>query len=172
MRRAATRRLLSVGRSDVGGGRGSETEVQVRRVAVEVHVRPGQHRRHEGERTFVLVPGIGVSSNYFERLATQLNEYGPVHALDLPGFGGVPHPESGRMTIGEYADLVGTVIDELDLDDPVVVGHSMGTQVVGARTPSRHRPAAEAEEPMTTLIAEGKTAQAVAVEGIGGRPSP
>jgi pimeloyl-ACP methyl ester carboxylesterase len=83
----------------------------------------------EGERPFVLVPGIGVSSNYFERLAPSLNEYGPVHALDLPGFGGVPHPAS-KLSIAEYADLVGTVIDELGLKDPILVGHSMGTQVV------------------------------------------
>jgi hypothetical protein len=33
---------------------------------------------------FVLVPGNGVSSNYFERLAPNLNEHGPVHALIGP----------------------------------------------------------------------------------------
>ncbi|MGK9149325.1 alpha/beta hydrolase [Plantibacter flavus] len=80
-------------------------------------------------RSFVLIPGIGVSSTYFERLAPHLNEFGPVHALDLPGFGGVPHPAS-TLTIREYADLVGKVIDELELDDPIIVGHSMGSQVV------------------------------------------
>ena len=80
-------------------------------------------------RPFVLVPGIGVSSTYFERLAPDLNEFGPVYALDLPGFGGVPHPQSA-LGIREYADLVGRVIDELGLVDPVVVGHSMGSQVV------------------------------------------
>lgn len=86
---------------------------------------------HDGERTFVLVPGIGVAATYFERLAPALNEFGPVHALDLPGFGGVPHPPGARhMSIGDYAELVGAVIDELGLDDPVVLGHSMGTQVV------------------------------------------
>lgn len=84
---------------------------------------------HAGTRPFVLVPGIGVASNYFERLAPNLNQFGPVHALDLPGFAGVPHPDRA-MTIRQYADLVGRVIDQLDLVDPVVVGHSMGTQVV------------------------------------------
>ncbi|WP_082499081.1 MULTISPECIES: alpha/beta fold hydrolase [unclassified Rathayibacter] len=84
-----------------------------------------------GERTFVLVPGIGVAATYFERLAPALNEFGPVHALDLPGFGGVPHPpHAERMSIADYAELVGAVIDELGLVDPVVLGHSMGTQVV------------------------------------------
>ncbi len=84
-----------------------------------------------GTRAFVLVPGIGVMSNYFERLAGRLNELGPVVALDLPGFGGVPHPPH-PMTMGEYADLVGDVIDQLGLEDPVLVGHSMGVQVVAA----------------------------------------
>jgi len=82
-----------------------------------------------GGRPFVLVPGIGVSSSYFERLAPRLNEMGPVHALDLPGFGGVPHP--GRaLSIRGYADLLGKVLDDLGLENPVIVGHSMGTQIV------------------------------------------
>jgi pimeloyl-ACP methyl ester carboxylesterase len=83
----------------------------------------------DGTRPFVLVPGIGVSSTYFEKLAPHLNEFGPVHAVDLPGFGGVPHPDHA-LSIREYADLVGRVIDDLQLDDPVIVGHSMGSQVV------------------------------------------
>jgi pimeloyl-ACP methyl ester carboxylesterase len=82
-----------------------------------------------GSRPFVLVPGIGVSSTYFEKLAPHLNEFGPVHALDLPGFGGVPHPRS-TLSIRQYADLVGLVIDEMGLDDPIIVGHSMGSQIV------------------------------------------
>lgn len=82
----------------------------------------------EGKRAFVLVSGIGVSSHYFEQLAPHLLQYGPVHALDLPGFGGVPHAKRA-MSIREFADLVGRAIDELGLEDPVVVGHSMGTQV-------------------------------------------
>ncbi len=150
MRRKITRRLLSSGHSGLswsgrgasphggardggafrGGARDSETQVEVRRVPWRTTYARVSTVGREGTRAFVLVPGIGVSSNYFERLAAQLNDFGPVHALDLPGFGGVPHPKSGRMTIPEYADLVGRVIDELELDDPVVIGHSMGTQVV------------------------------------------
>lgn len=82
-----------------------------------------------GKRPFVLVCGIGVSSHYFEQLAPHLEQYGPVYALDLPGFGGVPHNKSG-LSMSEYADLLGDVIDSLDAPDPIVVGHSMGTQVV------------------------------------------
>lgn len=103
--------------------------VEVTRVqAGDVYVRVNSVGK-EGTRPFVLVPGIGVSSTYFEKLAPRLNEFGPVHAVDLPGFAGVPHPDHA-LSIREYADLVGRVIDELGLDDPVVVGHSMGSQIV------------------------------------------
>ncbi len=106
------------------------TEVSVARVSWEQTYARVSTAGTSGSRAFVLVPGIGVSSNYFERLAFRLNEFGPVHALDLPGFGGVPHPKGRPMAIGDYAELVGRVIDELGLEDPVVVGHSMGTQIV------------------------------------------
>ena len=71
-----------------------------------------------GTRPVLLVPGIGVSSTDFEKLAPHPNEFGPVHAVDLPGFGGVPHPDDA-LSIRQFADLVGRVIDEMKLDDPV-----------------------------------------------------
>jgi pimeloyl-ACP methyl ester carboxylesterase len=72
---------------------------------------------------------MGVSATYFERLVAALSRYGPVHSLDLPGFGGVPHPQTS-MAIAQYADLVEESITVLGLTDPVLVGHSMGAQVV------------------------------------------
>ncbi|WP_295790836.1 alpha/beta fold hydrolase [uncultured Microbacterium sp.] len=80
-------------------------------------------------RTFVLIAGIGVAATYFEFLAPLLAERGEVLALDLPGFGGVP--ASGRQpTASFFADQVEGVLDHYGLDDPVLLGHSMGTQVV------------------------------------------
>ncbi|TCK65533.1 alpha/beta fold hydrolase [Curtobacterium sp. PhB136] len=82
-----------------------------------------------GERPFLLVAGLGIASTYYERLAPNLNEFGPVRALDLPGFAGVPKFR-GPVSIERYADAVERVIEELGLTNPVLVGHSMGTQVV------------------------------------------
>lgn len=80
-------------------------------------------------RSFVLIAGIGVASTYFEFLAPLLAEKGEVYALDLPGFGGVP--ASGESpTAAYFADQVEGVLDHYGLDDPVLIGHSMGTQVV------------------------------------------
>jgi len=47
-------------------------------------------------------------------------------ALDLPGFGAAPAPESGWST-AEYAAFVADVLAELDR--PVLVGHSFGGRV-------------------------------------------
>lgn len=73
------------------------------------------------------------------------------HSLDLPGFGGAPHPDQ-RMTISQYADLVERAITTLGLDDPIVVAHSMGTQIaadLAARRPD-----------LTSLILIGPVANA------------
>jgi pimeloyl-ACP methyl ester carboxylesterase len=103
--------------------------VEVDRIAVDgTYVRVSSIG-HPGDRAFVLVAGLGISATYYERLAPHLNENGPVHALDLPGFAGVPRFR-GRVSIERYADAVEQVIADLRLEDPVLVGHSMGTQVV------------------------------------------
>lgn len=53
----------------------------------------------------------------------------PCYAIDLPGFGGSSAPESGAATVDAYAATVCRVIDHLDLDDFVLVGHSLGGAV-------------------------------------------
>ncbi len=81
------------------------------------------------ERAFVLVPGVGVSATYFEFLAPTLAQRGPVYALDLPGFAGMPRPHE-QPTPQYFADQVEAVVDRYGLVDPVLLGHSFGTQVV------------------------------------------
>ena len=52
-------------------------------------------------------------------------------ALDLPGFGATPAPDSGWST-SEYAEWVGECLDEVvgsGGERPVVLGHSMGGRV-------------------------------------------
>ena len=83
----------------------------------------------DGGRPFVLVAGVGVAATYFEFLAPSLAERGDVYALDLPGFAGMPRP-GDQPTAQFFADRVEEVLDHYGLDDPVIIGHSMGTQVV------------------------------------------
>ncbi|RIJ51921.1 alpha/beta fold hydrolase [Clavibacter lycopersici] len=82
-----------------------------------------------GRPSFVLVHGIGVSSRYFHPVAALLAEHGTVLAVDLPGYGESPRVRRD-VTLADHAAVVAEVIRTHGLVDPVVVGHSMGAQIV------------------------------------------
>lgn len=78
---------------------------------------------------FVLVHGIGVSSRYFQPAAAELAKTGNVYLVDLPGYGSSPSPRRD-VSIADHAAVLAKVLRESELVNPVIVGHSMGTQVV------------------------------------------
>ncbi|GIG28333.1 alpha/beta fold hydrolase [Cellulomonas marina] len=77
----------------------------------------------------VMVHGLGASSQYFERLGLRLARMGTVHLMDLPGFAAVPAPSRPFRT-EDFAAVLHAWMDQADLVAPVLVGQSMGTQVV------------------------------------------
>jgi pimeloyl-ACP methyl ester carboxylesterase len=80
-------------------------------------------------RPFVLVHGIGVSSRYFHPAAAQLAKYGAVYLVDLPGYGSAPDPHRD-VSIVDHAGVLARFLSAEGIDAPILVGHSMGTQVV------------------------------------------
>jgi len=80
-------------------------------------------------RTFVLVHGLGVSSRYFHPLAGELAKSGRVFLVDLPGYGAAPNPRRD-VTLVDHAAVVAAFLRESGIVAPVIVGHSMGTQIV------------------------------------------
>ena len=80
-------------------------------------------------RTFVLVHGLGVSSRYFQPLASELARRGRVFVVDLPGYGSAPDPKRD-VSLADHAGALAAFLRESGLHDPVLVGHSMGTEVV------------------------------------------
>ncbi len=106
------------------------------RVAIKVFRSPGGNAGRtpsaaprDARPAFVLVHGIGVSSRYFHPVAAFLAEHGTVYAIDLPGYGESPRVHRD-VTLDDHAAVVAEVIRMHGLVDPVVVGHSMGTQIV------------------------------------------
>ncbi|MGJ9373242.1 alpha/beta fold hydrolase [Nesterenkonia sp. CF4.4] len=77
----------------------------------------------------VLVHGLGMSGEYFLPLSEELAATHDVYALDLPGYGKTPTPDHA-LTISELGAVVAGLVRTLELDRPVVVGHSMGCQVI------------------------------------------
>lgn len=80
-------------------------------------------------RTFVLVHGIGMGRVVFAELGETLSRSGRVLAIDLPGFGDSPEPGS-LTSIADTAENVARFIRQEAAGSVVLVGHSMGTQVV------------------------------------------
>ncbi|GHD46579.1 alpha/beta hydrolase [Mycetocola manganoxydans] len=77
---------------------------------------------------FILLHGIGMGRHYWGALTETLGEHGRVYALDLPGFGDAPEPED-PLEMHQAGDLIAELVDSLGIEDPVLVGHSMGSQV-------------------------------------------
>lgn len=77
----------------------------------------------------VLVHGIGMSGECFLPFADELVAEHDVYVLDLPGYGTTPNPHRA-LTVPELGDIVAEVMGRLELDAPVVVGHSMGSQII------------------------------------------
>lgn len=79
----------------------------------------------------VLVHGIGVSERYFRPLAAELATDRRVLVPDLPGFGRSRTPRPRRVpTVPDLARVVLGVLRRRGVRRAVLVGHSMGAQVV------------------------------------------
>ncbi len=84
---------------------------------------------HADGPCYVLVHGIGVSSRYFQPLAAELAKRGLVYVVDLPGYGAAPDPRR-PVTNADHARVLARFLEQVELVNPVIVGHSMGAQVV------------------------------------------
>lgn len=98
--------------------------IRVNGYAVEVR-RAGVH----AAQVIVLVHGIGVSSRYFLPFAEELAKYYDVRVLDLPGYGTTPDPKR-TLSIAELGGVVAAYIQQELSGSAVLVGHSMGCQIV------------------------------------------
>lgn len=87
-------------------------------------------------RTFLLVHGIGMGISYFAQLSSALESQGRVVAIDLPGFGDAPEPKNA-LTMAEMGAVLINFVEVEGLGKPVLVGHSMGTQVVAEAAAQR-----------------------------------
>ncbi len=77
----------------------------------------------------LLVHGLGVSSRYMIPTALALARSFPVYAPDLPGWGKSAKP-ARALPIRELADVLAEWMDAVRLERAVVLGNSMGCEIV------------------------------------------
>ena len=83
-------------------------------------------------RPVVLIHGFGASSFAWRPLRASLDGY-RIIAPDLKGCGRSSKPADGHYGTAHQAELISGFIASLDLEDPVLVGHSLGGGVaIGA----------------------------------------
>lgn len=75
----------------------------------------------------VLVHGLGGSANGWVRVLQALGrDFSTVHALDLPGNGFSPLPESGPLTLEQHLEVLHAFCRDVVKEPAFVVGNSLG----------------------------------------------
>ena len=88
--------------------------------------------RDPGIPTVVAVHGLPGSSRDFRWLGAALEPSRRFVRLNMPGFGGTPLATMPRASLAARADWVASVVGALELERPVLLGHSMGGAVATA----------------------------------------
>lgn len=79
-------------------------------------------------KNVLLIHGWGASIKSFEPVHNYLEKNFCTYSIDLPGFGESQEPPT-VWAVEQYADLVGKFLDQLDIDNPILVGHSFGGKI-------------------------------------------
>ncbi len=74
----------------------------------------------------LLIHGFGNSVYVWRHLAPALAQQNRVIAIDLKGFGDSPKPADERYSVYEQARLIRDYVEDNDLKDVTIVGHSLG----------------------------------------------
>jgi pimeloyl-ACP methyl ester carboxylesterase len=80
----------------------------------------------EGVETFLLIHGYGASTFTWRHWAPRLATRGHVVQIDMKGHGRAPKPDDARYAPRDQAELVRALIEQRDLRNLTLVGHSLG----------------------------------------------
>ncbi|MEK7087210.1 MAG: alpha/beta hydrolase [Patescibacteria group bacterium] len=75
-------------------------------------------------KNLVFIHGWGATANIFETVFYYLKNEFNIYYFDLPGFGNTPIEKV--MTLKDYADFVYKFLEENNIKEPIIIGHSFG----------------------------------------------
>ena len=97
------------------------------------------HDTGSGDDTLILIHGLGSYMPAWSMNIDRLSESHRVIALDLPGYG-KSTKTADRFSIPFFAESVAMLMDELEINNASILGHSMGGQIalfMAAQHPDR-----------------------------------
>jgi pimeloyl-ACP methyl ester carboxylesterase len=110
-----------------------------------------------GSQPVLLLHSIDGSSRYFGSAFDELAEPGPLLVPDLLGFGESPN-SSGAYSLDDHVNALLTMLDQLEVTEPVlVVGHSVGA-VLGLWMATQHPGRVRAVVALAPPIFQGSAA--------------
>ncbi|RSL30107.1 alpha/beta hydrolase [Salibacterium salarium] len=96
-------------------------EIDIDGIKVHYHV--------SGKGTdIMLLHGWGVDMQAFAPVHKALEKHFRVWSIDFPGFGNSEEPPE-PWTVGNYTDFFGLLLEKLQINQPILVGHSFGGRV-------------------------------------------
>lgn len=81
------------------------------------------------KQTIIILPGWGNTRNTFSYMISFLKNYFTVYIIDYPGFGNSPFPNKD-LNIYDYSNLIYEFIKDIDVKDPILIGHSFGGRII------------------------------------------
>lgn len=84
----------------------------------------------EEARPLVLVPGLMSAGAVWDATAARYDEHFDIHVVTVAGFAGIPPAATGNGVIVPAARALAAYLEDEGLEDAVLVGHSIGGQIV------------------------------------------
>ncbi|MGL5732567.1 MAG: alpha/beta fold hydrolase [Metamycoplasmataceae bacterium] len=88
--------------------------------------KPAENR---SKGTIIFVHGFATTSNYHDDVAEQFTDY-DYYAFELPGHGYTEYDQSKKLDLSVFVDFCIAMIEELQLNKFILIGHSMGGSLV------------------------------------------
>lgn len=125
-----------------GDTRKQETKAKLEFIEVEPGVKLEVLDWGGTGRPVVLVEGLGSTAHTFESFAADLTKSFHVYAITRRGYGAssAPIPAVNNYSAERLGDDVIAVLDSLQLNSPILIGHSFGGEElssIGSRRPER-----------------------------------
>ena len=90
------------------------------------HFRDLHYVQYGHGRPVIALHGFGQTSYSWRHLAAALPNDIALYTFDLRGCGGSAKPRDEHYALRDQADLIGAFVEERDLKDVTLIGHSMG----------------------------------------------